>query len=49
MRAFFVSRTAAHNGAELALLELLQGLHRLGVQCLVFVPKKSPLLGESTG
>ena len=46
MRVCFVSHTAARNGAELALLELLQGLHRLGVQCLVFVPKKGPLLEE---
>ena len=46
MRVCFVSHTAERNGAELALLELLQGLHRLGVQCLVFVPKKGPLLEE---
>jgi glycosyltransferase involved in cell wall biosynthesis len=46
MRVCFISHTAARNGAELALLELLQGLHRLGVQCLVFVPKKGPLLEE---
>ncbi|WP_254772534.1 glycosyltransferase family 4 protein [Nitrosospira multiformis] len=30
----------------MALLELLQGLHKLGVECLVFVPKKGPLLSD---
>lgn len=46
MRVCFVSHTARRNGAELALLELLQGLHKLGVECLVFVPNKGPLLSD---
>jgi glycosyltransferase involved in cell wall biosynthesis len=46
MRVCFISHTAARNGAELALLELLKGLNKLNVQCLVFVPEKGPLLGE---
>jgi glycosyltransferase involved in cell wall biosynthesis len=46
MRVCFISHTAGRNGAERALLELLQGLDRLGVECLVFVPKKGPLLAE---
>ena len=49
MRVCFVSHTARRNGAELALLELLQGLHELGVECLVFVPKKGPLLSDLDG
>ncbi|MBN9132314.1 MAG: glycosyltransferase family 4 protein [Nitrosospira multiformis] len=49
MRVCFVSHTAKRNGAELALLELLQGLHELGVECLVFVPKKGPLLSDLDG
>ncbi|MBA4141919.1 MAG: glycosyltransferase family 4 protein [Nitrosospira sp.] len=48
MRVCFVSHTANRNGAELALLELLQGLSKSGVQCLVFVPRKGPLLIELT-
>jgi glycosyltransferase involved in cell wall biosynthesis len=46
MRVCFISHTAALNGAELALLELLKGLNQLNVQCLVVVPEKGPLLGE---
>jgi len=49
MRVCFVSHTARRNGAELALLELLQGLRELGVECLVFVPKKGPLLSDLDG
>ncbi|WP_256326819.1 glycosyltransferase family 4 protein [Nitrosospira multiformis] len=30
----------------MALLELLQGLHKLGVECLVLVPNKGPLLSD---
>jgi glycosyltransferase involved in cell wall biosynthesis len=46
MRVCFISHTAGRNGAELALLELLQGLRKLDIHCLVFVPKKGPLLVE---
>lgn len=46
MRICFVSNSAGRYGAELALLELLQGLIKLGVSCLVLVPKKGPLLIE---
>ncbi|WON73727.1 glycosyltransferase family 4 protein [Nitrosospira sp. Is2] len=46
MRICFISHTAARNGAELALLELLKGLSTLNVQCLVFVPEKGPLVPE---
>jgi glycosyltransferase involved in cell wall biosynthesis len=46
MRACFISHSAARNGAELALLELLKGLRKLRVHCLVFVPEKGPLLVE---
>lgn len=46
MRICFISHTAKRNGAELALLELLQGLSESGVQSFVFVPKKGPLLIE---
>src|SRR5688500_11571627 len=46
MRICFVSHTARLDGAELALLELLQGLSKLGIHCFVFVPKKGPLLIE---
>src|SRR5215217_3743354 len=46
MRVCFVSHTAARSGAELALLELVQGLSKLNIHCLVFVPKKGPLLAE---
>jgi hypothetical protein len=44
MRVCFISHSAGRYGAELALLELLQGLKRLGVISLVLVPKKGPLL-----
>jgi glycosyltransferase involved in cell wall biosynthesis len=46
MRVCFISHTAGRNGAELALLELLRGLRKLDIHCLVFVPKKGPLLVE---
>ena len=46
MRVCFVSHTAGRYGAELALLELLQGLIALRVTCLVLVPAKGPLLIE---
>src|SRR5688500_2726616 len=46
MRVCFISHTAARNGAELALLELLKGLSKLNVHCLVFVPETGPLLAE---
>nr|WP_269430519.1 glycosyltransferase family 4 protein [Nitrosospira briensis] len=39
-----MSHTASGGGAELALLELLQGLMAEGVECRVLVPKKGPLL-----
>lgn len=44
MRVCFVSHTAGRGGAELALLELLEGLIAQGVDCKVLVPKKGPLL-----
>ncbi len=46
MRVCFVSHSARRYGAELALLELLQGLKGLGVECLVLVPRRGPLLSE---
>ncbi|HEU4830614.1 MAG TPA: glycosyltransferase, partial [Candidatus Saccharimonadales bacterium] len=46
MRVCFISHSAGKYGAELALLELLQGLSKSGVHCLVLVPKKGPLLTE---
>src|SRR5687768_7432894 len=46
MRVCFVSHSARRYGAELALLELLQGLSGLGVECLVLVPRQGPLLAE---
>ena len=46
MRICFISHSSSRYGAELALLELLQGLTKLGIECLVFVPKKGPLLIE---
>jgi len=46
MRICFVSHSAGQYGSELALLELLQGLIKLGASCLVLVPKKGPLLIE---
>ena len=44
MRVCFISHTAGKGGAELALVELLQGLVAEGVECRVLVPKKGPLL-----
>ena len=46
MRVYFISHSAGRYGAELALLELLQGLLCSGVEVLVLVPKKGPLLDE---
>ena len=46
MRVCFVSHSAGRYGAERALLELLQGLLHSGVEVLVLVPKKGPLLDE---
>ena len=44
MRVCFVSHSADRYGAELALLELLQGLVAEGVDCKVLVPKKGLML-----
>jgi glycosyltransferase involved in cell wall biosynthesis len=46
MRVCFISHSAGQYGAELALLELLEGLTKLNVTCLVLVPAKGPLLEE---
>ena len=46
MRICFVSHSTGRHGAEQALLELIEGLVKLGVTCLVIVPKKGPLLIE---
>jgi len=46
MRVCFISHSAGRYGAELALLELLQGLVKLGVRCMVLVPQKRPHPGE---
>jgi glycosyltransferase involved in cell wall biosynthesis len=46
MRIAFISHSASKYGAELALLELLEGLSKSGVRCLVLVPKSGPLLSE---
>ncbi|SEO52304.1 glycosyltransferase family 4 protein [Nitrosovibrio sp. Nv6] len=46
MRVCFISHSAGRYGAELALLELLQGLVKLNVRCLVLVPEKGPLLAQ---
>jgi glycosyltransferase involved in cell wall biosynthesis len=46
MRVCFISHSAGRYGAELALLELLQGLLRSGIEALVLVPTKGPLLDE---
>lgn len=46
MRICFISHSAGRYGAELAMLELLKGLTKAGVVCLVFVPKQGPLLAE---
>jgi glycosyltransferase involved in cell wall biosynthesis len=46
MRVCFISHSAGKYGAELALLELLEGLVRRGIDCKVLVPEKGPLLVE---
>jgi hypothetical protein len=46
MRVCFISHIVGRYGAELAFLELLQGLIKLNVTCLVLVPAKGPLLIE---
>lgn len=46
MRVCFVSNSAARYGSERALLELLQGLLKLNVECLVLLPEKGPLIVE---
>jgi glycosyltransferase involved in cell wall biosynthesis len=46
MRICFVSNSANRYGSEIALLELLQGLLKLNVECLVLLPEKGPLLVE---
>ncbi|HVW64189.1 MAG TPA: glycosyltransferase family 4 protein [Nitrosospira sp.] len=46
MRVCFISHSAGRYGAELALLELLEGLVRCGIDCKVLVPEKGPLLVE---
>ncbi len=46
MRVCFISHSAGRYGAELALLELIQGLVKLGIVCMVLVPKEGPLLAE---
>ncbi|ARO87936.1 glycosyltransferase family 1 protein [Nitrosospira lacus] len=46
MRVCFISHSAERYGAELALLELIKGLIKLGFICMVLVPKKGPLLAE---
>lgn len=46
MRICFISHSAELYGAEIALVELLKGLIKLNVVCLVIVPKSGPLLKE---
>ncbi|GAB1719031.1 MAG: glycosyl transferase [Nitrosospira sp.] len=46
MRVCFISHSAGGYGAELALLELLEGLVKCGIECKVLVPEKGPLLAE---
>src|SRR6185312_16854206 len=46
MRVCFVSNSAARYGSERALLELLQGLLKLNVECFVLLPEEGPLLVE---
>jgi glycosyltransferase involved in cell wall biosynthesis len=46
MRVCFVSNSANRYGSEIALLELLQGLLKLNVECLVLLPEKGRLLVE---
>jgi len=43
MRICFVSNSAGRYGSEIALLELLKGLLKLNVECLVLLPEKGPL------
>lgn len=44
MRVCFISHASGRGGAELALLELLQGMIAQGVDCKVLVRRKGPLL-----
>jgi glycosyltransferase involved in cell wall biosynthesis len=46
MRVCFISHSAGRYGAELALLELLEGLTERGIACKILVPEKGPLLVE---
>ncbi|MEP6604932.1 MAG: glycosyltransferase family 4 protein [Nitrosospira sp.] len=46
MRICFIAHSAEMYGAELALLELLQGLVNEGITCMVLVPEKGPFLAE---
>jgi glycosyltransferase involved in cell wall biosynthesis len=46
MRICFITHSAELYGAELALLELLQGLTNQGISCVVLVPEKGPFLVE---
>tara|TARA_Y100001936_G_scaffold226575_2_gene246084 strand:+ start:19861 stop:21030 length:1170 start_codon:yes stop_codon:yes gene_type:complete len=44
MRICFISHSTGRHGAEKALLELLEGLLKLNVTCLVILPKEGPLI-----
>ncbi|MBA2658814.1 MAG: glycosyltransferase family 4 protein [Nitrosospira sp.] len=46
MRICFIAHSAEMYGAELALLELLQGLVNEGSSCMVLVPENGPFLAE---
>jgi glycosyltransferase involved in cell wall biosynthesis len=46
MRVCFISHSAGRYGAELALLELLEGLVKCGIDCKILVPERGPLLVE---
>jgi glycosyltransferase involved in cell wall biosynthesis len=46
MRVCFISHSAGRYGAELALLELLEGLVKSGIVCKILVPERGPLLAE---
>ena len=46
MRICFIAHSADMYGAELALLELLQGLIKEGTSCMVLVPENGPFLIE---
>jgi glycosyltransferase involved in cell wall biosynthesis len=46
MRVCFISHSAGRYGAELALLELLEGLVKYGIDCKILVPERGPLLAE---